>query len=289
MRHDSRFGILIVFAASVLIAGCFSLRPDPDPPAKPGFQSYTGEPEFTAEAGATVTSTFRWATRVLLDPQNPPGTRRGNPPEPNFVWCVVGAGRSDPSRSDVCYAFDAVQCTVLATSSLKFTRSCTGDVTLPTTLAGTQGLWYVRAEEPSNRKIYTDSNVLAFAWNVPLPDLALEEADIKLYGTSLQVSANVINPTAVDVTNGVVRILVTRTASGSTVTLYDSNQNVALVPGGTVADPGKAAVGVLIPSSEFDTVPRPFDINVVFTVDPGNAIAETDETNNVDQDTQTIY
>jgi hypothetical protein len=255
----------------VLIAGLSSCTRAKAPP-EPKFEGYSDEP-----AGDGKTITFRWSAPTGRDKNV---GRTSDTEVPKFSVCITAKSGAKAGGSNTCYDLVNVSCTISAANSVLESRDCTGQLALPSVLEGVQNDWYVRAENPNDEKLYSNSNTRPFDWRVALANLQItDDSEPKIVGTKLSYPVEITNSGDAPATNVVVRFNVELNAGGvalppqsfdkvSQKTLFGTNQNQGF-------DTDDLRVEVPIGG-----LARPLEYLFVVAVDPDNTIAESNEADN---------
>lgn len=269
--------------ASVIICGGCEV---PDKPAAPKFIGHEGEEEFSSDSGADIEMTYSWTAPTGRDtgPGRQPGAR-----QPNFRLCVTRDRGTGPGRGDSCYDFDNVNCTVRATNTIAEAWVCSGSLALPSELEGRTSDWYVRSVDPDDRKLYANSNVKPFSWEILRPNLTLESPDYLLGGNNQRITANILNNGQARAGNFVVRFEVSANDGTTQTTLMAPDQIVAGLDHAVANGfDGKTAAASNV---SLAGLARPVVLIVVITVDPDNDIAESDDSagDNTWREEKTIF
>lgn len=280
MSHFNRMLRYIVPTAAVLAcAACASLREEPARPAEFERNSLTGNLSFETAVGQTATASLGWSQWAGQPVTGSPTARAeaaATPALPNYRWCVARTGRRH--GSDSCYDFVAgsLQCALDNPSAIRRSRDCTADAELPTSLAGTTGSLYVRAEDPVDPKLYTNTEVRTYTWTLLKPDLQPEDASETINGDVVRLGIRIDNLGPVDATDVVMRFDWMQVVDANSVA-HPLTQPDLLYP----EVPASVTAEQVI---QIDTGPlnlaRPFTLSISMIADPDDAIDESDESNN---------
>ena len=262
----------------------------PAKPAAPVFTGYTGEPEFISDPGEMVETQFSWRVGIKRDT----GRRQTTNVNPHFRWCVTSKRGALPSGSNTCYEFDSgsISCSASSANSPLATLTCTGDVTLLTSLAGVSSDWYVRAENPADQKSYANSNARPVDWQVRTLNATFRKIEIEtrgVGGVELLVVADVLNTGQAPLKDVVVRFSITLDDGTTQVLPETSDQTISSIPlFFSNGDTGEGNAGVTIVPAQLG-ISRPFDVQASAIIDPDNAIQESNEGDNSGSQNKRIH
>jgi CARDB len=264
--------------ALLACAACASLHEESPRPAPVEFLSFSGEPDIETLAGQTARVTLRWQQVANQPLDGTTGARAAAAAsrEPDFRWCLARTDRT--GGRDACYDFvtGTVRCALDNAAAIQRQRVCTADANLPTSLAGTGGALYVRSIAPEDPKSYTNSNTRNYSWTVLKPDLLPDDATENIRGDVVQLQVHVLNQGDVDATDVVMRFDEMRVvdANGTAHSLSQADLVYDEVPSGS------ANTQVIEIDTGTFNLTRPFVLSLRMTVDPENAIDESNESNN---------